>query len=183
MTRERMSTSTVARVARIGFVVIFGACATACSASKSPASVEAKAPSQQAYGQPPGAYPSGGAQADASASPPPPPATAPAQPQGGAASGPVTSRSIALQSATNEMETSQRELDVAAGDCRNACRALGSMDRAAGKVCELSRGEDDGRRCDDAKKRVYSSRDRVKTTCGECPGGPSVERSAPVPSR
>lgn len=182
MTRERMSTATVAR---IGIVVVLGAGATACAASaKSPArsSAESTAPSQQAYGQQPGGYPSG-AQADATASPPPPPSTAPAQPQGGATSGPGTSRSIALQSATSEMETSQRELDVAAGDCRNACRALGSMDRAAGKVCELSHGDDDGRRCDDAKKRVYTSRDRVKTTCGQCPGGPSVERSAPVPSR
>lgn len=183
MTRERMSTATVAR---IGILVVLGACATACAAApKSPArsSVESTAPSQQAYGQQPGAYPSGAAQADATASPPPPPSTAPAQPQGGSASGPATSRSIAIQGATNEMERSQRELDVAAGDCRNACRALGSMDRAAGKVCELSRGEDDSRRCDDAKKRVYSSRDRVKTTCGQCPGGPSVERNAPVPSR
>jgi len=87
-----------------------------------------------------------------------------------------------FQSATNEIESSQRELDVAAGDCRNACRALGSMDRAAGKVCELAQGSEEGRRCDGAKQRVYSARDRVKTTCGSCPGGPSVERAAPIPS-
>jgi len=94
----------------------------------------------------------------------------------------MSSRSMALQSASNEIESSQRELDVSAGDCRNACRALGSMDRAAGKVCELVQGDGEGRRCDDAKQRVYSARDRVKTTCGGCPGGPSVERTAPIPS-
>jgi hypothetical protein len=89
---------------------------------------------------------------------------------------------MALQSAANEVDSSQRELDVAAGDCRNACRALGSMDRAAGRLCELSQGESELRRCDDAKRRVYSARDRVKTTCGGCPNGPSVERTAPIPS-
>jgi hypothetical protein len=89
---------------------------------------------------------------------------------------------MAQRSAESEIEAAQRQLDVAAGDCRNACRALGSMDRAAGKVCELSR-DDDGHRCDDAKGRVYFARDRVKSTCGDCPGGPSVERSAPVPSQ
>jgi hypothetical protein len=102
------------------------------------------------------------------------------QPSGGA--GGATSRSLALQSAANEIESSQRELDVSAGDCRNACRALGSMDRAAGKVCELAQGDGEGHRCDNAKQRVYSARDRVKTTCGACPGGPSVERGAPIPS-
>lgn len=170
-----------------------------CSASKSGGAPPASAsPSgnypQQGYSQP-GQPASAQAQPGAYPSPPPPPSPeppatpsneasgkvpAPAQPGGGAAG--ASSRSMALQSASNEIESSQRELDVAAGDCRNACRALGSMDRAAGKVCELAQGSEEGRRCDGAKQRVYSARDRVKTTCGSCPGGASVERTAPIPS-
>lgn len=104
----------------------------------------------------------------------------PAAPNGGGAS--ATNRSMALQSASREIEASQRELDVAGSDCRNACRALGSMDRAAGRLCALSQG-DEPQRCDDAKQRVYSARDRVRSTCGTCADGTTVERAAPVPSR
>jgi hypothetical protein len=103
-------------------------------------------------------------------------------PQPGASAGSPQQRAFAVQSAANEVESSQRELDVAAGDCRNACRALGSMDRAAGRLCGLTQGDNETRRCDDAKQRVYSARDRVKATCGQCEGGPSVERAAPIPS-
>ncbi len=93
-----------------------------------------------------------------------------------------SSRTAALRDASRQLETAQRELDVAAGDCHNACRALGSMDRAAGRLCGLAVSEGEARRCDEAKRKLYSARDRVRTTCGECPGGPSVDRSGPVPS-
>jgi hypothetical protein len=56
------------------------------------------------------------------------------------------------------------------------------MDRAAGRLCALAEGDGEARRCTEARQRVYSARDRVKTTCGECPGGPSVDRAAPIPS-
>jgi hypothetical protein len=87
-----------------------------------------------------------------------------------------------LQGAARELEGSERQLDVAAGDCSNACRALGSMDRAVGVICQLAQQADEARRCDEAKQKVYSARDRVKATCGGCPGGPSVERRDPIPS-
>ncbi len=122
------------------------------------------------------------------AAPPPPAAIAPpgagAAPQAGATSpyAPPPSRAIALGQASNEIETSQRELDVAGGDCRNACRALGSMDRAAGRLCGLAQSNDEQRRCSDAKVRVYSARDKVKNTCGSCPDV-TVDRDAPIPSR
>jgi hypothetical protein len=90
---------------------------------------------------------------------------------------------MAMRRASAEIDSAQRELDVAGGDCRNACRALGSMDRAAGRLCELTNEDGETRRCDDAKQRLYFARDRVKSTCGTCPDGrPAVERSAPVPS-
>ena len=115
------------------------------------------------------------------AAPPP----APSQPGAAGAMGPgmgAAARSVALQTAASDLESSQRELDVAAGDCRNACRALGSMDRAAGRLCGLTQGDPETRRCDEAKGRVYSARDRVKATCGQCENGAAVDRSAPIPS-
>lgn len=109
----------------------------------------------------------------------------PAQPSTAPGHGPFAPpppRSAALRQASSDIEVSQRELDVAGGDCRNACRALGSMDRAAGRLCGLAQSSDEQRRCEDAKVRVYSARDKVRNTCGTCPDV-SVERNAPVPSR
>lgn len=192
-----MSRSTVLS----GVLAVALACG-GCAASKS-SSPPASEPSAQAYGQP--GYPSGSAASEVSKAPPyaqpppPPPApppsseaapttpsasstSTPAQPNGGAG-GTATSRSAAIQSASREVESSQRELDVAGSDCRNACRALGSMDRAAGRLCTLSQGDGEPQRCEDAKRRVYSARDRVKTTCGTCADGTTVERAAPIPSR
>jgi hypothetical protein len=173
-----------------------GALAAALSAcaAQSKVAPSADAPrAPQAYAQPASAPPASvGGQATQPGYPPPPPPPPPAEarsgsapmtpsaPGGGASTG--QSRATAVLGAANEVEASQRELDGAAGDCRNACRALGSMDRAAGRLCELAQGSDEGRRCDDAKRRVYSARDRVKSTCGACEGGPSVERTAPIPS-
>lgn len=183
---------------RVALVWCVAVTVTGCASSKMggapPASQAPGGYPQQSYSQQPQAsgYPSANQPMPGQPAPPPPSPTEPApvtpndsgkpgQPGGGAQGG-AAQRSMALQAASNEIESSQRELDVAAGDCRNACRALGSMDRAAGKVCELTQGTEEGRRCDGAKHRVYSARDRVKTTCGSCPGGPSVERTAPIPS-
>jgi hypothetical protein len=91
-------------------------------------------------------------------------------------------RAAAMIQADRVFESARRELDVAAGDCPGACRALGSMDRAAGTICQLSHG-DAPNRCDSAKSSLFAARDRVRATCGECPWGPSVDRAAPVPSR
>ena len=81
-----------------------------------------------------------------------------------------------------EMDRAQRELDVSGGNCVNACRALGSMDRAAGRLCGLARSSDERDRCSDAATKVKTARDRVKRTCGSCPDV-TVERDAAIPSR
>jgi hypothetical protein len=120
-------------------------------------------------------------QDDAAESPafaPPPPEAAPAA--GGAAA--PDGRALALSRAQRDLDVARRELEVAAGDCQSACRALGSMDRAAGRLCDLATLPDEIRRCDEAKRRLHAARDRVRSTCGECLGGPSVERDAPIPS-
>jgi hypothetical protein len=116
-----------------------------------------------------------GAAPGAGYAPPPPPPGAPGPP--------ADARAAGLLRAAGDLESAQRELDVAAGDCRNACRALGSMDRAAGHLCTLAATPDERQRCDAAKNKLYTARDRVRSTCGACPEGPSVERNAPVPSR
>ncbi|MDF2693919.1 MAG: hypothetical protein K0S65_2302 [Labilithrix sp.] len=155
------------------------ACAAGRKAESAPAASPASEPAQAgaaAYPQPQSLQPG-------APQPPPPPPDAPAQPTtapGGFAQPP--NRSVALSVATNDIEASQRELDVAGGDCRNACRALGSMDRAAGRICGLAQSNDEQRRCGDAKTRVYSARDKVRNTCGTCPDV-SVDRNDPIPSR
>ena len=184
-------------VVRTSSCVVVSALVVACAAggrdarapaSSAPAGYAGSQNESQQYPQQPGAYPQ---QPQQPGYPAPPPAepSAPSQPQPGQVGGLPgqpgaggNARTMAFSSALDEVDSSQRQLDVAAGDCNNACRALGSMDRAAGRLCSLAQGNDEGRRCDDAKKKVYSARDRVKQTCGACPGGVSVDRSAPVPS-
>ena len=50
--------------------------------------------------------------------------------------------------------------------CVTACRALGSMNRAAGRLCGLAGGED--ARCQRAEKRVGSARKLVRRACPSC---------------
>jgi len=168
---------------RTASVALLASALAACAAGRK--SAEAPASSQPAS-EPADAY---GQQYQAAPPPsPPPPSTpspsgdAPSQPGAAAGSFAPPNRALALSQATNDIESSQRELDVAGGDCRNACRALGSMDRAAGRLCGLAQSTDEQRRCGDAKTRVYSARDKVKNTCGSCPDV-SVDRDAPIPSR
>jgi hypothetical protein len=170
------------RIAIASAVAFLAACAARPEAAPpaSPASEPAPAPSAGAP-----AYPAqpGAVSADApsaGAPPPPPPAPPPAAQSQPYAQPP--NRAASMTQASNDLEASQRELDVAGGDCRNACRALGSMDRAAGRLCTLAQSPDDARRCEGAKTRLYSARDKVKNTCGSCAEA-SVERSAPIPSR
>ncbi|MBX3189379.1 MAG: hypothetical protein KF819_20315 [Labilithrix sp.] len=159
-------------------VVVAGSLAAACAAGGSKAAPPASSPAAAAEAAPAGYPPQSPAQPGYAQPPPAPPAPEFPGQLGGAAG----SRSVALRGAASELESSQRELDVAAGDCRNACRALGSMDRAAGRLCELAQSSDEQRTCTEAKGRVYSARDKVKSTCRSCPGGPSVESTAPIPS-
>jgi hypothetical protein len=87
----------------------------------------------------------------------------------------------AVDRAWSGLVKAEQALEAGASDCANACRALGSMDRAAGQLCDATRG-DDPSRCDDAKARLLRARDQVRGACGGCPGGPSVDHDAPIPS-
>jgi hypothetical protein len=127
------------------------------------------------------------------ASPPSPPAP-PAEPAGvvpAAAAPMVTTEARAGNSRAErlrdtdgdrELAAAARELQTSAGDCTTACRALGSMERATVHLCALASAPDERASCQDARSQVLSGRDRVRASCGECPGGPSLDKNAPIPS-
>jgi hypothetical protein len=120
------------------------------------------------------------------APPPPPP---PSAPMGGApapavvavpATPPVRGGGSAAQ---RELALALQQLQASAGDCATACRALGSMERATAHLCALATSASESQdTCQDARSKVLSGRDRVEASCGECPGGPSLDRNAPIPS-
>jgi len=66
-------------------------------------------------------------------------------------------------------------------DCKNACRSLQSMERAASHLCELTRGTRDSFRCEDATLRVKDERRHIRSSCGACPMGQSLDPNAPLP--
>lgn len=100
----------------------------------------------------------------------------------GATPVPASPDGSAIHARAGEVDRFEAELLQAGSDCREACRALGSMDRACGGLCSLSRGTSEAPLCSTATKRLLAARDSVKRACGACPNGPSVERFAPVPS-
>lgn len=168
------------RLASAVVVAVLGGGLVACAARQKSAEPATSSPAAQS----PAASPQ--QQSFEAAPPPPAPGADSATAQPGAKPAlqyaPPPGRASALAQASTDIEASQRELDVAGGDCRNACRALGSMDRAAGRICGLAQSDDEVRRCGDAKSRVYTAREKVKATCGQCPDV-TVDRDAPVPSR
>jgi hypothetical protein len=88
----------------------------------------------------------------------------------------------ALRQAAAEWDRARAALEAAAADCGLACRALASMERALVHLCALATLPDEQPRCEEARRLLADARDRVRRACGSCPGGPSVDRNAPVPS-
>lgn len=176
--------------ARIGSVVValgLIGCAAAPAAreqARSPAQEPAPtAGTQPQYQQAPQGYPAQpGMPADEATRPAteyaePPPSAQP--PSGGSAS--TSDRKVALAQADRDFRGGERDLETTSGDCAIACRALGSMDRAAGRLCTMAQSGDEHTKCGDAKTRLYSARAKVKRACGKC-DDVSVESTAPVPS-
>ncbi|MFO0757142.1 MAG: MYXO-CTERM sorting domain-containing protein [Byssovorax sp.] len=88
--------------------------------------------------------------------------------------------------ATAEIAGLEAQLDqdaqrVSTEGCAVACQALGSMRRAADRLCELDRGA----RCAGARSKVRDAEDRVRASCPECaiPGGTlsPIARGEPAP--
>jgi hypothetical protein len=111
--------------------------------------------------------------------PTPAPTTAPAA----RPSESVDRRARAVRAARRELDQAQRDLDASMWECGTACRALGSMERATGHLCDLATDAEDRRRCEDAKTAVLKAREKIRAACGSCPNGPSLEKTAPIPSR
>jgi hypothetical protein len=81
-----------------------------------------------------------------------------------------------------DLAAAQHDLEASTGNCLAACRALGSIDRAAGRLCNLASSPEDAHLCQDAKTRLIAARERVRAACGSCPAGPTVDPRAPAPS-
>jgi hypothetical protein len=78
-------------------------------------------------------------------------------------------RQVALRAARSEVDLAERDLEAASStDCTTACRALASLERATGHLCDLATEADDRRRCEDAKTKVLRARDKIKVACGKC---------------
>lgn len=72
-----------------------------------------------------------------------------------------------------EIETSAAML--ASASCPTACAALGSMRRAADRLCAI----DPGPRCDSARARVKDASRKVEASCPECAATHGEEKPAP----
>ncbi len=87
-----------------------------------------------------------------------------------------------IAGARMELAGANQAFEASTGNCVAACRALGSMDRATGRLCSLATSQEDARVCDESKARLARAREQVRTACGSCPGGPPVNPNAPLPS-
>jgi type IV secretory pathway VirB10-like protein len=171
----RMSQAAVSCVV-LGVVVAMSGCgAQADRAPASAPSVVAEPPADRSPEESPATM------APVAPAPPPPPAALSVAAPKSETAGRGGSGSD-LGNARSELALAEKQLQSSAGDCSTACRALGSMERATAHLCALASSSDDQRSCQDAKGKVLAGRDRVRASCGDCPGGPSLDKGAPIPS-
>ena len=64
--------------------------------------------------------------------------------------------------------------------CGDACRALRSMQRATVRLCAMASDNEEQERCRNAETRYRSARERVRSLCGQCQEGPSLDPKAPL---
>jgi MYXO-CTERM domain-containing protein len=97
----------------------------------------------------------------------------------------------ASELSTLEAQLSSEQSNLAtllsSADCVSACKALGSIQRAAEKICTLEPGP----RCDAAKSKADDATRRVREACPDCafalrgqptpsPPEPTAEKSRPA---
>ena len=70
--------------------------------------------------------------------------------------------------ARSEMKQAEIELSQAGSDCSRACKALASMERATDHLCGVVTTPEEQQQCDEAREKLKSSKDRVRSSCGEC---------------
>jgi hypothetical protein len=96
----------------------------------------------------------------------PAPAPAPtfAQPPAEPTLGSAADAQVALDRGEQELASALSS----GGDCRTACKAMGSMQRARDRICELNGADDPGRRCATARQRVDEAADRLRRGACTC---------------
>lgn len=65
-------------------------------------------------------------------------------------------------------DRSASELSDSGLDCDKACKALGSMERSMGRICDLVGSDDPERRCETAREKARAARERVEKHCPRC---------------
>jgi hypothetical protein len=88
----------------------------------------------------------------------------PAEPDRDGPSGPSPPPPSPGETKVTTMSEDSGSGDRARSPCETACEALGSMRRAAKRVCALEPGE----RCSKAQTRVSRASERVRSRCQEC---------------
>jgi MYXO-CTERM domain-containing protein len=76
-----------------------------------------------------------------------------------------------------EQAIAQASVALASPSCAVACGALGSMGRAASRICAIEPGP----RCEAARDKVRDATRRVREACPECQA-PSIEAPPPAPA-
>ena len=182
----------IARRLVLAATLSLAACAAPSSEPRSPSSTSSPAtPSKESIAAPPPPVPaSGGAMpgtaAGTSATDATPPTSTGAAPTGtgGEAKPTVPQPPTApppyptptptpvddVPHAQAKFEESAQLFTNAGTDCSKMCKALASMERAAGHLCDLVKDgvATDKKKCTDAKARLDHARDRVMSTCGGC---------------
>jgi hypothetical protein len=120
------------------------------------------------------------------AQPPAPPAmpsTQSASPTSSGGSDSTADRKAEMASAATDLDTARRDVETSFGDCANVCRALSSLERVTAHFCALASSNSERDACEDAKRRVYEARARIKESCGTCANGAPLDANAPLNSR
>jgi MYXO-CTERM domain-containing protein len=76
----------------------------------------------------------------------------------------AVAQDVQRQIAELEAQIAKDESALASADCSLACAALGSMRRAAERLCGL----DPGPRCEAARAKVEDAKRRVRDACPQC---------------
>lgn len=91
-----------------------------------------------------------------------------------------SSMSRPMRMLADDLVVAESAMLTAGHDCTSACRALRSMQRAAARLCSIAATDDEREVCRRAQERVRGARERVRSSCGQCTGGPSLEPNAPI---
>ena len=105
-----------------------------------------------------------------------------AQPPPSSLGPPELSLSRAVRGFADELLVAEAAVLAAGHDCSSACRALRSMQRSAARLCSIASSDEEREVCRRAQDRVRVARERVRTSCSQCTGGPALEPDAPIDS-